>query len=446
MKINKTHLLVFALLSLNACSTVSDIFVSEDKTQPLEGERISILELQKTLKVDAPLKENESIALPKAWQNPAWPQAGGFPNHSMQNLSFSQNTPEKIWSSKIGRGSQDDLPLNAQPIVAEGMVFTLDTKANLHAFNAETGKELWSQDVGSKEEKEDVITGGVAYAHGTLFVTNGYDEALAISPKNGSLLWRKTLPAPSRAAPSILSGRIYISTIDSRLVALNATDGSNLWEYRGVGETAGLLGAASPAVNQNTVIGVFSSGEITALRVENGSIAWSDNLSDLQSFGSGLESISDITALPVMSQGLIIVMSYNGKIAAIDERTGARVWQREIGGTQTPWVAGNALYVLSSENQLIGMNLTNGSIFWITELERFEDKKHMEGPVQWSAPLMAGNRLILTSSHSYMIEVNPHNGEIIHQTKTKADIQLTPAVANNMLYTLTESGQLIAYR
>ncbi len=446
MKINKTHLFVFALLSLNACSTVSGMFISAEETPPLEGERISILELQKTLKVDAPLKENENIALPQAWQNPAWPQAGGFPNHSMQNLSFSQNTPMKVWKSKIGRGSRDDLPLNAPPIVAEGMVFALDTKTHLHAFNAETGKELWSQDVGSKKEKEDVISGGVAYAHGALFVTNGYDEALAITPKDGSIMWRKTLPAPSRAAPSILSGRIYISTIDSRLIALNATDGSSLWEYRGVGETVGLLGAASPAVNQNTVIGVFSSGEVTALRVENGSVAWSDNLSSLNAFGGGLESLSDITAMPVMSQGLIIAMSYNGKIAAIDERTGARVWQREIGGTRTPWVAANVLYVLSAENQLIGMNMKDGSVFWITELERFEDEKRMKDPVLWSAPLMAGNRLILTSSHGYMIEVNPHNGEVIQKTKTKANVQLTPAVANNILYTLTENGQLVAYR
>ena len=446
MKINKTHLFVFALLSLNSCSSISDMFVSADETPPLEGERISVLELQKTLKVDTPQNEEGKFLLPQLWQNPAWPQAGGFPNHSMQNLSFSSETPKKLWSTDAGRGSRYDLPLNAQPIVAEDKVFTLDTKATLYAFSAETGKKLWSQDVGSEKEKEDVITGGVAYAHGALFVTNGYDEILAVSPQDGSILWRKTLPSPSRAAPSILSGRVYITTIDSRLIALNATDGSSLWEYRGVGETASLLGAASPTVNQNTVIGVFSSGEITALRVENGSVAWSDNLSNLRSYGGGLESLSDITALPIMDKGLIIAMSYNSKIAAIDERTGMRVWQREIGGTHTPWVTGNALFVLSAENQLIGMNITNGSIFWITELARFEDEKNMEDPIQWSAPIMAGNRLILASSHGYMIEISPHNGEVLRETKIKEKVQLSPAIANNTLYMLSETGKLTAYR
>ena len=243
-----------------------------------------------------------------------------------------------------------------------------------------------------------------------------------------------------------MSGRVYITTIDSRLIALDATDGTTLWEYRGIGETAGLLGAASPAVNQTSVIGVFSSGEITALRAENGSVAWSDNLSSLQSFGGGLESLSDITAMPVMSQGLIITMSFSGKIAAIDERSGLRVWQREIGGTRTPWVVGNSLFVLSAENQLIGMNLTDGSIYWITELARFEDEKHMEDPIEWSAPIMAGDRLILTGSNGTLVEVNPHNGEIYQQTKIKDKVELTPALANGTLYMLSENGTLSAYR
>lgn len=446
MRTNKTILIVFSLLSLNACSSVSDMFVSADDTPPLEGERISILELQKTLTPDATSKENENIFLPQLWVNESWPQAGGLPDHVMQNLSFSREAPQKIWSTNIGKGSRDDLPLNAAPIIADNRVVTLDAKATLRGFNAETGKGLWKKDVGSKQEREEVITGGVAYGNAMLFVTNGHDEILAISPEDGTILWRKVLPAPSRAAPTILLGRVYVSTIDSRLIALNASDGASLWEYRGVGETAGLFGAASPTVDQNIVIVGFSSGELTALRVENGSVAWSDNLSDVNTLGGGLESLSDITAMPLMAQGLVIAMSYNGKMVAIDKRTGSRVWQREIGGTQTPWVAGNMLFALSSENQLIGISLLDGAVFWITELARYKDEKHKKDLIRWSAPLMAGDRLILSGSHGKMIEIDPRNGDVLRETKTKENVQLPMAVSNDTLYVLSEKGKLIAYK
>lgn len=443
---NKTTLIVFALLSITSCSSVSNMFTDVDEHPPMEGERISVLQLQKKLTAETPLKAGEEFALPRPWQNQAWPQAGGYPNHSMQNLALSHEPLKKIWSSKIGKGSTSTLPLNAQPIAADGFVFTLDTRAKLSAFEADTGKKVWTIDVSSEDEDEPVITGGIAYAHSTIFVTNGYDEALAISPNNGEVLWRKTLPSPSRAAPSILSGQVYVSTIDNRLVALNASDGSSLWEYTGMGETAGLLGAASPAINQDIVLAVFSSGEITALRVENGSVAWSDNLSNVRTLGGGLESMSDITAMPVSDQGIAIAMSFGGKLVAIDERSGNRIWQREIGGSQTPWIAGNTMYVLSSENQLIGISLIDGAIFWITELDRFEDEDDMDDPVQWGAPILADGRLILTSSHGQLIEVNPHNGEIMNKTKTKNNVQISPIVANNTLYLLSENGSLIAYQ
>ncbi|MFP4098699.1 MAG: PQQ-binding-like beta-propeller repeat protein [Alphaproteobacteria bacterium] len=445
MKNKETALIILSLLSLTACSSVSNIFSPVDKTSKLEGERISVLELQKDLSVDTQLR-GESIILPQAWNNQSWPQAGGFPTHAMQNLSFSKEPPQKLWSTEIGQGSSTGLPLNAPPIVAEGKIFTLDARARLSAFNAETGKELWSIDISSKKEKEHVITGGISHAHNTLFVTNGHGEAMALSPLDGSLIWRKNLPASSRAAPSILSGKVYISTIDSRLIALNAKDGAGLWEYHGTGETAGLFGAASPAVNHDVVIAAFSSGEITALRVENGAVIWSENLSAVNTTGSGLTSLSDIKAMPVITQGLVIAMSYGGKIAAIDERTGARIWQREISGTRTPWVAGKMMFVLSSENQLIGMNTQSGAIFWIEQLAQFEDEKRKKHPVKWSDPILAEGRIILAGSHGQMIEVNPNNGKIIHAAQTKQNIRLSPALANQTLYLLSEDGRLTAYR
>ena len=443
---NKTILFVLCLMSLTGCSKVTGIFSKDKDQRHLEGERISVLQLQKSLTADSPLQDGEQFVLPAPWANKSWPQAGGYPNHSMQNLSLSQNELKKVWSSSIGRGSTKELPLNAQPVAAGDLIFTFDTKNKVSAFNTTKGKKMWTTNVESKHEDEPVIAGGIAFAHSMLFVTNGYDEILALSPNNGDILWRKTLPSPSRAAPTILSGNVYVTTVDSRLVALNAKDGTSLWEYRGIGETAGLLGAASPAANKDIVVPVFSSGEITALRVENGSVAWSDNLSNVRRFGGGLESMSDITAMPIIDQGLIVAISFGGKLVAIDERTGTRVWQRDIGGSQTPWVAGNTLYVLSAENQLIGLSLLDGSIFWIAELARFEDEEDKEDPIQWTAPILASGRLILASSHGHLVEVNPHNGDIIRDTRTKQDVQISPLVVNDRLYLLSNNGTLIAYQ
>lgn len=441
MRITLHHFILLSLtMAVAGCSTFES---ADDK--PLEGERISVLELQKSLEAEAPVLEENVIEIPPAWRNEFWPQAGGYPNHSMQNLELS-NELKTFWRADIGKGNSKGLPLTAQPVVVDGRVFTLDTESMLSAFNVNNGNMLWRQDVSSEQEDEPVIGGGIAFSAGALYVTNGFNEILSVNPANGDVLWRKKLPAPARAAPTIIDRRAYVTLLDNRILSLDATNGEALWEYRGLGEIAGLLGAASPGANRDIVVPVFSSGEITALRVENGSVAWSDNLSSLRNFG-GLASLSDIRGLPVLDRGLVFAISFGGRLVAIDERTGARIWQREIGGSQTPWVAGENVFVASSDNQLVALGRENGVIRWVTDLPRYEDPEDSDKPITWIGPILAGNRLIVIGTDGHIIETNPENGQVIREWQVnEGGFSIPPLVAGGVLYVLTQNGQLLAYK
>jgi outer membrane protein assembly factor BamB len=431
--------LILALtLGISACSTVSDLFSEDDA--PLPGERISILELEKELEPDDPALSATGFVAPSPWRNEFWPQEGGYPNHSMQNLALSDGELEKIWSASIGNGATKRLPLTAQPIVIEDLVFTLDTDSNLSAFKVDNGKRVWRISVEAEGEDDTVIGGGIAYSSGKLFVTTGYNELLAVNPDNGEILWRAPLPTPSRAAPTVMDERVFVTTLDNRLLALSSADGGLLWEHSALGESVGLIGAASPAANTDIVVPAFSSGEIFALRLENGSVAWSDNLSTLRSYG-GLTALSYITGLPVMDKGLVIAVSFGGRLVAIDERTGSRVWQREIGSSETPWVAGNSIFLTTTDNKLVALSRDTGSIYWISDLNDPDDED-----VMWTSPVLAGGRLVIASAEGRVSEYNPQNGELIRNWKTGGGISLMPVVAGETLYLLTNSGTLLAYR
>ncbi|MCB9983849.1 MAG: PQQ-binding-like beta-propeller repeat protein [Rhodospirillales bacterium] len=439
IKKNLSLLGVLTALSLSACGG-SGLF-GKDEPPPLEGERISVMQMQKNLEPDDPVLETQGLIMPPEWTNEFWPQVGGYPNHSMQNLSLSATPLKRAWSADIGDGATDELPLITEPVVVDGRIFTLDTDNRLSAFNIENGEELWHIDVQAEDEDDAVIAGGIASSGGVLYVTNGYNEILAVKPDDGQILWRKTIPAPSRAAPTVMDSRIFVTTLDGRVMALGAVDGGVLWEYAGISDDAALVGAASPAANQDIVVPVFSSGEITALRIENGSIAWSDNLSNVLGLG-GLSTITDIRALPVIDKGVVFAISFSGRLVAIDERTGARIWQREISGSQTPWMAGNHIFVLSSDNQLIALGRENGSIRWTTELPRYEDDE----PQIFNGPVLAGGRLILTGTDGRVIEIAPENGEILGEWDAGNTVTVAPIVAGNTLYLLTRDGRLSAYR
>lgn len=434
-----TCLLMFVGLSMSACSG------DNDDDAPLPGERISILELQRRLEPDDAALEAQGFVSPNAWKNEFWPQAGGYPNHTMQHLSLNEGALTKIWSASIGEGSQKNLPLITQPIVVDGRIFTLDTENNLAAFDSQNGRRIWTRYVGSTTEEDEVIVGGLAYSKGQLYVTNGYNELLLLNPQDGKVVWRKKIPSASRAAPTISDDRIFISTMDNKVLALSAVDGSVLWDYSGMTGSAGLVGAASPAASRDIVLPVFSSGEIYALRVENGSAAWSDNLSSIRT-GSGLSGISDIRALPVIDKGIVVAISFGNRMVALDERTGNRIWQRDIGGSEMPWIAGNYIFVVTNDSELVGMGRDNGLIRWVRPLPKFKNPEKRTEPIYWSGPVMAGNRLIVAGSDGGVLEVHPETGAVIRSWGSGLSVNITPVVAGETLYLLGDNGTLAAYK
>ena len=114
MRTATAALLLFSLL-LSGC----DWF--DSKKQPLRGERISVLSLDRQLEPD-PALEKIAITLPAPIVNPDWPEAGGYPNHAMQHLALPDRLT-RAWGASTGEGASRYTRVLAQPIIANGRVY-----------------------------------------------------------------------------------------------------------------------------------------------------------------------------------------------------------------------------------------------------------------------------------------------------------------------------------
>jgi outer membrane protein assembly factor BamB len=432
-----------ALLVLGACSTVDGWFSSKDDQPPLKGERISVLQLQTQLVPNADAQKTP-VVLPDAWINAFWPQAGGYPNHVMGQLALGP-TLKKAWSASIGSGGDRRDPLISPPIVADGFVFTLDTAGDVSAFKIANGDKKWRKSsIDKDDQKSGGIGGGLAYAGGKLYVTNGYKTLVCLDAATGNMVWRVMLPTPSQSAPTVMSDKVFVITLDNRLMAYSAADGSTQWNYAGVTETTGLLGSVSPAADTAEVVLPQSSGEIFGLHIENGQVIWEDNLSTVSHTGT-LSSISDIRGQPVIDQGQVYAASYSGKMVAINETNGQRLWQKDIGTAEMPWAAGANVYVISNDQQLISLTRDKGDVRWVAQLPRHKgDDK--DKAIVWTGPILAGGRLLAASNGGELIEVSPQDGKIIKTTALEGPVFIPPIVASNMLFVVTIKGELVAYR
>lgn len=81
----------------------------------------------------------------------------------------------------------------------------------------------------------------------------------------GRLKWRFDTEAPILSSPAVVGNKVYLSTGDGRVLALDAASGNLLWEY-GVGAPVN----SSLAVAGNLVFVGLRDGRVLALNREVG--------------------------------------------------------------------------------------------------------------------------------------------------------------------------------
>ena len=294
---------------------------------------------------------------------------------------------------------------------------------------------------------DEVLTfgGGVAYDSGRIFAHSGGMIVYALDAETGEELWRAETLTPFHSAPTAADGRVFVTTDDNELLALNAETGEILWTHRSIAETARLLTAPSPAVAGEVVIAPFTSGEIVALRVQNGAELWSDSLTRTGGL-TPLSSINDIAASPVVLGDRVYAMSHSGVMAAFDLRSGERVWTLPAGGLHAPYLAGDFLFIVTTDAEVAAIDRTAGTVRWITQLPAFKNERRRRDRISWAGPILAGDRLIVASSEGDMEILDPVTGERTQDRDIGDPVFIAPVIAEETVVVFTDAGRLIAYR
>jgi outer membrane protein assembly factor BamB len=432
--------LMAATLAASGCSLLRK---GAPKT-PVLGERIPVLTTEGDVEVD-PATAMIPFSLPDAVANPVWSQSGGNASKSMGQLALGDSL-QPAFTVQAGRGSTLAARLAAAPIVANGRIYTIDTLGAVRAFDARTGAQYWASQTPDDKGNEAVLYGGgIAYDDGRIYATNGLGYVAALDERTGGIVWKVRPGGPLRGAPSIANGALYVISQDNQIYSLKEADGTTNWSAAASLEIAGLFGSASPAVGQGTVVAGFSSGELNAYRYENGRQVWSDAL-QRTSIRTSVSSLTDVDADPVIDNGQVFAVGQGWRMVGLDIVSGQRMWELNIAGIATPWVAGDWVFVVTDEAKLLCIYRQNGHIRWIQQLPQFEKAKSKKGQIDYSGPVLAGNRLFLTGSNGTLIQIDPATGSYRTQMRLGASASLPPVVANSTLYVYDDDARLHAFR
>jgi outer membrane protein assembly factor BamB len=413
-----------------------------DKKTPLPGKRVDVMQRANGLQVDPGARGK--VTLPAVISNAEWPQPGGGPAHAMGRLACADGLA-RAWSSDIGEGGGYRRKITAQPVVAGGRIFTMDSDAVVSAFDASGGGRAWRTDTQGEDDRSTNVGGGISADGDTVYAATGRADLLALEAATGSVRWRVKLPDVARTAPTIADKRLFVAVLSNQIVACAAGDGKKLWAQQATDSDNSMLGLPTPAAAEGLVVAGFGSGDLLAVRDSSGTIAWSDSLASARGRTSMVD-LSTVRGMPAIKDGRVYAISVGGLMLGLDLRSGRRLWERDVSSSETPWLAGGWLFIVSQDAQVAAVRCEDGAVAWMTQLDPYENMEKKKDLIRWIGPVLAGDRLVVVGTNSQLVTLNPLTGDVLDKRDLSDRASVSPVVAGGTLYVVTDNATLTAYR
>lgn len=435
-----------AALFLSACAEREII---------LPGERLSVRDALNSAAegdgdgaepLDATRAVSTAITLPAQVNHAAWTHRGGTASHKIAHPALG-STLARVWASNIGSGDSRKARITADPVVAEGRIFTQDSRSRVMAHSTE-GRTLWSVDMTpARDRNSDASGGGLAYGGGRLFVTTGFGELSALDPASGAVLWRQRFDAPVAGAPTVLGDLVYVASRDNRAFAVKADNGRLTWQLPGTPAISATVNGSAPAVTERVAIFPFGSAELVAALRQGGIRVWAATLSG-ERRGRAYAGITDVASDPVVDGSVIYAASSSGRLAAMKSSSGERIWTATEGALSPVWPVGGSVFLVSEEARLLRLDAETGDEIWAVDLPYYkkQNPRRQEKVFSHYGPILAGGRLIVASDDGKLRSFSPQSGALISEVDLPGGATTNPVVVNRTLYVVTGNGQLHAFR
>jgi outer membrane protein assembly factor BamB len=223
--------------------------------------------------------------------------------------------------------------------------------------------------------------------------------------------------------------------VDGRLFGLAAADGKRLWVYERSEPALSLRGTDTPVMVADAVVAGFASGKVVALRLKDGGAMWEATVSQPRGRNE-IERLVDVDVPPLVFGDAVYAASYQGKLAALNPRTGAVLWSRDVSTYSGLTSDGNNLYLTDDKSNVLAFDRRTGASLWKQEGLR---GRRLNGPVVY------GDAVVVADAEGYVHWLARDDGRFVARYSLGGGPIRAPAiVGGDTLFVSNASGTLAA--
>ena len=336
----------------------------------------------------------------------------------------------RVWSAKVGGGG-GELRLALRLDGDGARIYAANMDGVVHGLDAESGRQSWRRDTKLK------LSAGPVVGDSAVAVASSGGWVAVLDAASGAEQWRAYVSGEVLAAPAIGGGRLFVRTVHGYLYAFSLATGQELWSVSQSMPRLSLRGASAPVVQGQMVICGFDNGRLIAYQQSDGAKAWDVPLA-APAGRNELERLVDLNGDVQIVGNDVYVAGYNGLLTAVAAESGELLWSREFSGYNGLVVDANNVYSVSENGSVNAHARTGGTPLWTSGALGYRD---LSRPALFAAHVMVGDL------EGYLHGFNVFSGNLEARVRAGSSrIGSQPLVMGEMLFALTVSGELTAWR
>ncbi|WP_106475870.1 outer membrane protein assembly factor BamB [Phytohalomonas tamaricis] len=334
-----------------------------------------------------------------------------------------------VWSEDIGSLSRARYPI--QPTISGDTIYAASAEGIIKAIDIDNGKVRW------EKELDQSVSGPLTSDSGRLYFGTRNGEVVALDQQNGDVAWQSRVSSEVIAAPQLNSGLVVVQSVDGALTALDRFSGEQQWIYASSQPALTLRGTGTPRTIEPVSFAGFANGRLAAFDNRNGQQLWDIRVA-IPKGRTEVEQLVDLDGQPVLTQdGRLFVTSYNGRIMALDARTGQPIWQREESSYLTPTLVGDFLFTVNAKSHVLALDANTGRVLW--------EQDALEGR-SLTSPTFVDGRLAFGDFQGYIHLLDAKSGKLAGRANVGGNGVSVQLLSNGQrLFVLSNEGELVAY-
>ncbi|MEM6161853.1 outer membrane protein assembly factor BamB [Erwinia sp. P6884] len=352
----------------------------------------------------------------------------------------NQFTPEKVWSTSVGDGV-GEFYSNLHPAWADNTVYAADRHGLVKALNSGDGSKKWEVDLAEKtgffsRNRSALLSGGVTADGAHVYLGSERAQVYALNSSDGSIAWQTKAAGEVLSRPVVSDGLVLVHTSNGMLQGLDQNSGAIKWSVNLDVPALSLRGESAPATAFGAAIVGGDNGRVSAVIMNQGQIIWQQRISQ-PTGATEIDRLADVDMTPIVDNGVVYALAYNGNLSALDLRSGQILWKREIGSVKDMVVDAGRIYLVDQDDRVIALSTEGGVTIW-----RQSDLLHRI----LTSPVLYNGYLVVGDSEGYLHWINTTDGRFVAQQEVDSSgFQTEPVVASDKLLIQAKGGEVYAF-